>query len=160
MKVEIDQIITQIISFLMILWLLSRYAWKPLLKVLDDRKNKIQSDCAEIQEQRLQVDKLVNEYQEKLRSLDAQALQKMNQAIEEAKLAAESIHAEAKLQAKAILSQAQDDLQNEIHQARLKLKNDLVEMTLSATEKVLKNSLNEEQQKKYVSDIIDQLEVP
>lgn len=159
MKIEIDQIITQIISFLIILWILSRYAWKPLLKLLDERKNKMKSDWDAIDEQRKQVENLTLEYQKKLKQLDAQAHEKMAQVVEEAKVQAQAIQEQAHQQAREILIHAQEDLQKEILQARVTMKKELIEMALNATEKVLQRNVDKDAQTQYVSDLLDKMEV-
>lgn len=158
MRVEIDQIITQIISFLIILWILSRYAWKPLLKLLDDRKEKIRADWSEIDKQKMDAQKLISEYQEKLKQLDIQALQKMNQVIEEAKVQSQAIQEEAHRQAKVIILHAQEDLQKEFQQAKVKMKREMIDIALSAAEKVLEKNVDREEQKKYLDSLIDRME--
>ena len=42
--INVPQLITQILGFLVMLWLLGRFAWKPLLQSLDDRRQKIAGD--------------------------------------------------------------------------------------------------------------------
>lgn len=159
MKVEIDQIITQIISFLMILWILSRFAWRPFLKLLDDRKNKIQSEYSDIADQKQQVEDLTKEYQDKLKRLEVEAQEKMTQVIEQAKLRAEAIREEAHQKAKGILVKVQDDVDKEIAQARTKMKKELVDISLAATESVLQNGVNAEKQKEFAQKYIEQMEV-
>lgn len=159
MKVEIDQIITQIISFLLILWILSRYAWKPFLKLLDDRKNKIQSEYSDIENQKQQVDTLNKEYQAKLKQLEIDAHDKMTEVLERAKLNAEAIREEAHQKAKDILVQAQEDVTKEIEQAKKRMKKELVDISLAATKNVLQNDLDAGKQKEFAQKYIEQMEV-
>lgn len=159
MKVEIDQIITQIISFLLILWILSRYAWKPFLKLLDDRKNKIQSEYSNIEDQKQKNDNLNKEYQDKLKQLEVEAQEKMSEVLEQAKLHAESIRDEAHQKARAILVQAQEDVEKEIAQAKIRMKKELVDISLAATENVLQKSMDKEKQKEFAQQYIEQMEV-
>lgn len=159
MKVEIDQIITQIISFLMILWILSRFAWKPFLKLLEDRKNKIQSEFSNIADQKQQAENLTKEYQDKLKRLEVEAQEKMAEVLEQAKLHAEAIREEAHQKAKNILVQVQEDVEKEIAQARTKMKKELVDISLAATENVLQQDVDVEKQKKFAQKYIEQMEV-
>jgi F-type H+-transporting ATPase subunit b len=160
MKVEIDQIITQIISFLIILWILSRYAWKPLVKLLDERKQRIHSEQVAIDTQRKELDDLTKEYQQKLKQLDAEAQSKVAALIEEAKLQAEAIQAQAKQQARAILLQTQADLHKEILAAQVKMKNELVAISIACAEKLLEKNLDGDEQKKYAAACIEQMRMP
>ncbi|MGZ3633771.1 MAG: F0F1 ATP synthase subunit B family protein, partial [Parachlamydiaceae bacterium] len=62
MKIQIGQVISQIIAFLLMLWILSRYAWKPILNTMEERRHKIQSDSDAIEDQRKQAEALLAEY--------------------------------------------------------------------------------------------------
>jgi F-type H+-transporting ATPase subunit b len=159
MKVEIDQIITQIISFLMILWILSRFAWKPFLKLLDDRKKKIQSEYSDIADQKKQAEDLTNEYKDKLKRLEVEAQEKMSEVLEQAKLHAEAIREEAHQKAKSILVQVQEDVDKEIAQARTKMKKELVDISLAATENILQQGIDADKQKEFAQKYIEQMEV-
>lgn len=159
MKVEIDQIITQIISFLLILWILSRYAWKPFLKLLDDRKNKIQSEYSNIEDQKQQAESLNREYKDKLKRLEVEAQEKMDEVLEQAKLHAEAIREEAHQKARDILVQVQDDVKKEIELAKKKMKKELVDISLAATENVLQKSVDKDKQKEFAQQYIEQMEV-
>lgn len=159
MKVEIDQIITQIISFLLILWILSRFAWKPFLKLLDDRKNKIQSEFSNIADEKQKVESLNQDYQDKLKKLEVEAHEKMTQVLEQAKLHAESIKDEAQKKAKEILVGVQDDVEKEIAQAKTKMKNEMVAISMAAAENVMKMGIDKDKQKEFAQKYIEQMEV-
>lgn len=52
LDLDLGQIIVQIIGFLAMLWILKRYGWKPLLDLLDARRQKIQSEFDSIEEKK------------------------------------------------------------------------------------------------------------
>lgn len=158
MKIQIGQVVSQIIAFLLMLWILSRYAWKPILKTLDDRKNKILSDTNAVEEQKKHADDLLAEYRAKLSALDAEAQAKFQEVIDEAKAHAQTIQNEAHQSARNILAKAQSDMQKEIMLARVQMKNELVAISLAATEKILQGGLDKEKQKQLLSDIIEKVE--
>lgn len=158
MRVLIGQVITQILAFLFMLWVLKRYAWKPILKVMDDRRNRIQSEFDSIDEQKAEIDKIIADYKQKLSDIDAQANAKINEAIVKGRDLAHEIQKDAQKQAKTTIEKAQKDALNEIKKAKVQLKNEIVDMTLAATEKILKENLNEKKQKDLVLDFVKQME--
>lgn len=158
MKIQIGQVISQIIAFLLMLWILSRYAWKPVLKTMEDRRNKIQSDSDAIEDQKRQADALLDEYRMKLGEMDAIAQTKFREVIEEAKAQSQTIQNEAHQMARSVLAKAQSDMQKEVQLARVQMKNELVGISLAATEKVLQGGVDKDKQKKLLSDIIEQVE--
>lgn len=158
MRIEIGQIFTQIVSFLVMLWVMKRYAWKPFLSLLDERKNKIKGDLAAIEEEKKAVEKAAQEYSDKIKSIEAYALAKTQAGIEKGKQMAYEIQKEAQIRARAMLTKHEADLQSEIAKAKLQLKDELVKITMAATEKILKTKLNKEDQEKLMTDFIEQTE--
>ena len=61
MNFHIAQILTQIIGFLVALWILKRYAWKPLLGILDERRAKISGELDTIEQEKGRVEELKQE---------------------------------------------------------------------------------------------------
>lgn len=160
MKIEIGQIITQIISFLIMLWVMKRYAWKPLLAILDERRDKIQADLDAIEQEKAKNAALEKEYQAKLDEIDALAEEKSKKAIEEGKKIALKIQNEAHIKAKEIVNKSQEDLQKELLKAKTQLKNEIVDMALLASEKVLQMNLDTEKQKSLILDFVEKMESP
>lgn len=157
MRIEIGQIITQIISFLVMLWVLKRFAWKPLLSIMEQRRNRIQSDFDTIAEKNKQADALIQEYNDKLKEIDIVAQDKIKEAIEEGKKRAQAIQDEGHAKARALFNKTQEDLQKEIHRSKIQLKNELVNMTIAATENILKTNLDKEKQKNLISEFVEQM---
>ena len=69
MKLQIGQIITQIIAFLIMLWVLRRYAWGPLLGVMDKRR-KFRHLLTILRSRSKENSHLAAEYQAKIRVLE------------------------------------------------------------------------------------------
>jgi F-type H+-transporting ATPase subunit b len=155
MKIEIGQVITQIISFLIMLWVLKRYAWKPILTLLDERKDRIKREFESIEEQKKQLESLKNEYQEKLKSIDNQARTKFQEALDQAQKDGQKIQQQAHNQAKSIIAKAQEELQKDILKAKDQLKNDFVEVTFAAAQKVMQTNLDHEKQKALIPEFIN-----
>lgn len=159
MKVEVGQIISQILSFLIMLWILKRYAWKPILKFMDDRQSNIKSQFDEIEDQKKQLSSQIKEYNEKLSALDAKAHSKIREAVETGQQMAQKIQQDALSQARSVIAKAELDAQKELHRAKVHLKNELVNLVLATTEKIFKADLNQEKQKKLIVDFVKQMEI-
>ena len=157
MKVEFSQIFTQIVAFLIMFWILSRFAWKPLLKHLADRRDHIQKEHDDIETQKAKIAKMTKEYEERLKELELAVKEQIQQAVTDGKRKAQSILDHAHQQAKGILIKGEADLKREIHDAKTQMKKELVNMTIAATEKVLGNEL-EDEQKTDIGRLIDHLE--
>lgn len=154
MNIQIGQIFTQILAFLVMYWVMKRYAWKPILKLLDDRRNKIQTDFDSIDEQKGKIEALLQEYKMKLKQIDVESHKKLQEAIEEGRIAQNKIQSEAHAQAKEILVKAEADVKREIEQAKDHLKKDVVKMAMQATEKILDTQLTTENKEKILNEFV------
>lgn len=159
LQIEMGQLVTQIISFLVMYWILKKYAWVPLLGILAERQRKINADVEAIEKQQKQVDLLVKEYDRKIKEIDAYSWTKTQEAVEQGKKLAGEIQKDAQVHAKELLTQVQEDLQKEVAKAKQQLKVDLVNMGIMAAEKILKSELDKNKQKQLVEGLFDHLEV-
>jgi F-type H+-transporting ATPase subunit b len=158
MGLEIGQIVTQIIGFLLALWILKKFAWKPLLKIMEQRKQKIASEFEHIDKQKEKMENLVTDYEAKLKDIDNLARAKILEAASEGQKMASEIKENARKEAKEFLDRAKERLQREVDMAKVQLRDDLVEMTLRVTEKILKEKLDQEKDKRLIADFIDEVE--
>jgi F-type H+-transporting ATPase subunit b len=158
MELDYGQIVVQIIGFLLVLWIMKRFAWKPILKVLDERKNRIQSELTDAEEKRLGAEKLGQQYQEKLRDIDTEARAHIQAAVKNAEKIAAEIKEEARQDVKEMLGRARDEIERDKAEALVALRNDVVDMALKASEKVLRESLDETRHRKAIADFVKDME--
>lgn len=158
MNIEISQILTHLVGFLVALAILRRYAWKPILGVLDERRQKIVDEFAAIENKKADAEKLLKSYEERLRKIEDEARQRLNEAVTEGQAVAAQIKAEAQEEARKIVARAKSELARDVAQARSQLKADMVTMTIGATERLLREKLDAEQHRKLVARFIDEVE--
>jgi F-type H+-transporting ATPase subunit b len=156
MDIELRQILTQIIAFLLMLWILKRFAWKPLLGIMEERKQKIQSEFEAIETEKMEIQHLTNEYQDKLRQIEAESRAKIQEAIKQGNDIALQIQNDAQKQAKSILNKAQSEIEKELMKSKVQLKNELIEMTMTIAEKMIHDNLNTAKQRKLIAEFVDQ----
>ncbi len=155
MGLEIGQIVTQIIGFLIAVFLLKKFAWKPLLSILEQRRLKIKSEFDNIDKEKKKVEDLLSDYQTKLKEIDSLARVKIQEAAREGQKVANEIKENARKESKDILIKARDEIQRDVDKAKVQLKNDLVNMTMRVAEKLIRERLDEERDKKLIAEFID-----
>lgn len=156
MNLEIQQILTQAIGFLVLLFILKKIAWKPLLSLLDERREKISSEFQSIERTKSELSRLEQEYKARLAEIDAQARLKIQEAISEGQKIAVDVQEKAREEAKNILNKAKDNIELEIAKARVELRNQVVSLAIRAAEKVIKEELSDERHKRLVNEFIDE----
>jgi len=156
LNLEIQQILTQAIGFLVLLFILKKIAWKPLLSLLDERREKISSEFRNIERTKSELSRLEQDYKARLAEIDAQARQKIQEAIAEGQRIAVEVQEKAREEGKNILNKAKDNIELEIAKARVELRNQVASLAIRAAEKVIKEELTEERHKRLVTEFIDE----
>ena len=151
---EVGLIFWTTVSFIILLWLLGKFAWKPILSALNDREDGIKKALDEADKARQEMAELQasNENILKEARADRDALLKdardiKNNMISDAK-------EEAKAQANKIVQQAKVSIENEKHAAITHLKNQVAELSIGIAEKVLKEELSDKE--KHI-DLIEKM---
>lgn len=158
MNLEIQQILTQALGFLILLFLLKKIAWKPLLTLLDERREKISSEFKNIERVKSDLSRLEEDYKAKLAEIDAHARLRIQEAISEGQRIAMEIQEKAREEAQKTVDKAKANIEMEVAKARVDLRNQVAGIAIRAAEKILKEELNEERQKRLVTDFIQEAE--
>jgi F-type H+-transporting ATPase subunit b len=157
MNVEIRVILTQIAGFLIVLWVLRKFAWGPILALLEERREKIRASFKDIEVQKSEVAGLKSQYEEELRKIDAMARQRINEVMAEAQKMAAEIETSARDRSRAELDKLKDDIEREYQAARVRLKEEIVNVALTASEKLVREKLDRDRQRKLVDDFLKDL---
>lgn len=148
----------QFINFIILVLILAKFAYKPLLKVLEERRNKIASDLDDAAKAREEAAKLKADYETQLQNARVEA----QSIIDQAKKQAEK---EAQAQLDAIRAQidrekqvAQAEIKNEREAAIKQMRNEVVTLSMAVAEKLLQKNMNNDMNAKLVADCIKKLD--
>ncbi|HUV30922.1 MAG TPA: F0F1 ATP synthase subunit B [Acidobacteriota bacterium] len=158
MSIEWQQVLTHAVGFLITVWILKRFAWRPLMDLIEERREKIAGEFRKIEDEKAGAAKLTAEYEGKLRDIDRERRQKLVEAVTEGKKLAAEIKSAAQEEVRQINAKAKADLEREIAKARVQLRDEIVGMTITATEKMLHEELDQAKQRELVGRFIDDLE--
>ena len=143
------------VVFVLLLLILSKFAWKPILNAMKTREQGIEDALAS-------AERALNDMRE-LKSNNERILNEAraerDAMLKEARETKESIIAEAKQKAQAdadrIMTTARDQIRNEKNAAVAELKNQVAQLSIEIAEKILKSELsNDEKQKTLVSNLM------
>jgi F-type H+-transporting ATPase subunit b len=153
--VELSQLVTHIIGFLIALLILKKYAWGPILKMLDDRRAKIDGDIKAAENTLEEAKKDQEDLRQQLKEIDATARAKTLEAINEAREIAADIKEDARAEGKNLVERARQEIEREKAKAKVELKNTVVELAVKGAEKLLSERMDDERNKKLVLDFIE-----
>jgi len=147
-----------IVNFLILVILLAKFAWKPVMKALDEREEKIKNDISSAQEARAEAQKIQQEMEAKLEDLSNQSIQKLKEAQSVAEAEKQKIISAAAEQANNIINQAKAEIDAQTKQAVATLKNQMADTTLLAVQKFLEQQTDDKTSRKQVEAILKEIE--
>jgi len=157
MNFELQQILTHALGFLIFVWILRRFAWGPLLALMEERRNKIAGEFAEIDNQKAEVAKVTAEYEARMKEIENERRAKLVEAVKEGKELAADIKNQAMTEVRALHEKAKSDLQRDIAQAKVQLRDEMITMTMTAAEKVIREKMDDRKHRELIGQYIDEL---
>lgn len=143
MEINIYQVLFQIFNFGVILWVLTKYLYKPVLKMLDDRAKKINEGQAAAEKNIKAAAELEKEHKEMLSKARKEASAITRDATTEAKKQADAIIYEARQKAAAESAQLHKAAEDEIAKKHKEMESSLKQLVVATTSKLLSEVLTE-----------------
>lgn len=153
-----NEIVAQVITFLLFFFVLRALLWKRFLGILDQRKEKIVSEFQAAEKARQTAQELKNDYAQKLKTVEDAAKARFQEIMLEAQKMSEKIKKEAQIQAQRIIDDGHNLVSYEISQGKEKLKKEIIDLVLETTEHVIEEKLTFEEDRKIVENFIDHID--
>lgn len=146
-----------LITFLILLFILKKVAWKPILGALDEREKFIKDSLEKSEKARTDAERLLALNQENLNRAEEEAQKIIAQGRDFAEKLKNQIAEESKNEAKKIIDNASAEIKRKQDEAFETLKAQMSELAVQAAEKILRENLDKEKQLRLVNKYIDEL---
>jgi F-type H+-transporting ATPase subunit b len=154
---EPGELIFGALAFLLVFWVLARYAFPRLNEAMKARTEKIQGDLEKAEGARSEAESALKSYEEQLREARAEAGRIIDDARKTAEKMRQDLLAKAEDEARQVVSKAQEEIQGERERAFQELRRQVGELTVDLAERVVGENLNKERQLKLVDGYIEEL---
>jgi F-type H+-transporting ATPase subunit b len=151
-------LIAQIVNFLILVGILTKFAYKPLMKALEDRQQKIADNIDSAERERQEAQQLKLGYQQQLADARTQAQAIVEKAEKLAEEAKEEILKEARVESARILKAVQEEVARERALALAQLKGEVVTLSMAAATKIIEKNIDTETNANLVSSFIEKLD--
>ena len=158
LALDLQQILSQVLSFLLLLGILRRFAWRPLLTILDQRRQRIEEELRHVAQSKAEIAQLQQDYSQRLATIDNEARAKIQPAILEGKRIAMEIQEQARAQASTILTKSKETIELELAKAKVTLRDQVATMTMEAVERILREKVDAKTDRRLIDTILDELE--
>jgi F-type H+-transporting ATPase subunit b len=155
---NIGLMIWTLLAFLAAMFILRKWAWPAITNALDKRQRAIEESIEVAEQTRAEAQQILQEYRERLREARNQA----DEIVARARKAGEVHEREAleksRVQREELLAQTRRDIEAETRRAIQEIRAEVADLTVMATEKVTRKSLDEGDQKRLVEEALRELD--
>ena len=153
-KVTPGLMIWTIVCFLITLFVLKRYAFGPIQKLIDERRERIRQSIEEADRAREEARKLLEEHRALIAGARSDAEQILAEARKVADAQRERVREEVEADRQRRLDETKRQIEAETHRALLQIRAEVADLTLMATEKVVGKALDAADQRRLIDEAI------
>ncbi len=151
---HVGLIIWTIITFLVVLLVLKKFAWPHLLAALDEREQRISDAIATAEQARQEAEEVLREHRQKLAAADEEARQIVAEAREAGANVRQTIVSQAREEAERMLDQARTSIESEKRAAIAELRRETANLAVQAAGALIDANLDDEKNRGLVDDFI------
>jgi F-type H+-transporting ATPase subunit b len=155
---DVGLMIWTLIAFLAALFILRKYAWPAITAALEKRQRAIEESIETAERARAEAAALLEEYRTRLREARAQAEEIIGRARKAGEVQEREAIEEARAKREELLEQTRRDIEAETRRAIQEIRAEVADLTILATEKVTRKTLDEDDQKRLVEEALGELD--
>ena len=148
----------QLVSFLLLLVVLYKLMYRPLLAALEGRTAAIQQQLAEAQAAREEAQRALGAMEERIRTAHAEAQALRERALREAAELRDRLSVEARQEAARLIEGAQAQVSQEVRRARAELRAEVGVLATQIAERLIRKSLNDEDHQRLLREALARIE--
>jgi F-type H+-transporting ATPase subunit b len=154
--INLPVLITQIVTFIILLLILRFVAYKPLMRMLDERSRQVKESMEQaesIKEQSARAEEEVKKQIEEASREGQERIARASKAGEEVKQKAQE---EAKQEAETLINRARTEIQRERDEAISEVRRQFADLTIMAAGKVIDRSLDKKEHKELIDKVLEE----
>ena len=147
-----------ILTFLVLVGLLAKFAWRPLLDALEGRRATIAKALDDAQKARQELERLQRESAEMMRQARVEAESIVSRSRSDAEALREELKQKSRAEAASIVKNAEKQIQMETARAVQQIRTEAVELSVAIASKILKRQVSTEDHESLIEDTLKQVE--
>lgn len=157
MEIQIQQIILQMVNFGVLFFLLYKFLYKPILKILDERAQKVSEGLDAAERSITEQASLEERKQKEIKKAQAKASEVLEEAKKTADKLGVDIIAQARIDAKEVVKKEEAALMERLEKQERKLKSQVTKLVAATTQSVLKKALTPKHQQEILKNQLKDL---
>jgi len=149
-------VIWTIITFIILLGILKKIAWKPLLNVLNSREESVKNAIDQAEKARSEAERILKENQKALENANIEGQKILQESRALAEKLKEDIISKANLLSKKMIETAKEEIERDKEAAIIHLRSEIATIAVEAAGKIIDENLNEEKHRKLIDLYVQQ----
>lgn len=158
LKPDFGVLLLTVCNFLLLVYLLKKFAWGPVINALEKRENQIKQDKQTAADARKSAEELKKELDQRLAQISNEAAQKMAAAVKAGEAQKEQLLTQTQEQVSRMLAQAQAQIQAEKEKALADVRGEIANLSVLAASRVVEKDLKEDAADQIVAQVLKQVQ--
>ncbi len=156
--INLGYIVSQIVNFTILAVLLYFVAYKPILRLLDERSARIKQGLKDAETASRQAAEMEQAFEAKMAEARREGQEIIAEATQRSEKQRQEILEEAREQARAEIDKAKSEIAREREQAMAQLRREVADLSLLISEKVIGEAMDEQKQRRLIADFLEETE--
>ena len=149
-------LITQVVTFIILLVILRFVAYKPLMRMLDERSRRVKESMDQAEAVKEQSAHAEEEVKKQLLEASREGQERIARAVKAGEDMKQKAQEEAKQEAEALISRARGEIQRERDDAIGEVRREFADLTVLAAGKVIDRTLDKEQHRELIDKVLEE----
>ncbi len=154
--INLPTLIAFIVTFVLLLWLLNGFLYKPIMKAKDERAKRIEEGLQKAEQVKKDAERMEAEFKRQLEEARREGQTMVAQATQVAERLRAEAREEAKREAEALLVKARQEIQHERDEAVEQVRRQFAELTVKAAGKVIERSLDPAAHRDLIDKVLEE----
>jgi len=152
--INLSTLIAQIVNFLILLGLLYLVAYKPIMRMLDERSRKVKESMEQTELIKQQAERAEEEVKKQIEAASREGQEIIVRAVRSGEDVRQKAQQEARQDAESLIARAQVEIQRERDEAIGELRKEFADLTILAAGKVIDRSLDKEAHRQLIDKVL------
>ena len=149
--------IAQLVNFVIVLLVMWKFAYKPIINLLDKRAKKVEDSIKNAEQIEKRVKQIEKEQHTIISKAKIEAVEILETAREDAEKRKEEFLIKTKVEVDQVIQKGKEQIRKEKNQMLVEVKEDIIKIAIEASKKILKEEINEKKSEKMAEDVVNKM---
>ncbi len=154
--INLPSLLTQVVTFIILLLILRFVAYKPLMRMLDERSRRVKESMDQAESIKEQSARAEEEVKKQLEVASKEGQERIARAVKAGEEVRQKAQAEARQEAETLLDRARAEIQRERDEAIGEVRREFADLTIMAAGKVIDRSLDKEEHRELIEKVLEE----